>query len=258
MPGLDKMALIIPSVIRIKNLRMNKIVYVFVLAVILSACANGQTKKAEANEITKLNAMEFQEKLKSTPNAVLIDVRTPQEFEKGHLIDALNLNWNGSEFASQLATLDKSEPVFVYCLSGARSGSAAVKMKSEGFTQVYVMPGGMMEWRSKSLPEIAKTASGPGMSMEEYTAKLESDKLVLVDIYADWCAPCKKMKPFLDKIAAEMPEKLVLVRIDADANPELMKKIEINSLPDLKLYKDKTLVWKHNGFMDEKTLREKI
>src|SRR5690606_15549392 len=139
---------IISSVLRIKNLRMYKIVYVFVLALMLNACANGQTNKTEPSEIIKLSATEFQEKITTTPNAIVVDVRTPQEFEKGHIKDALNLNWNGSEFASQLATLDKTEPIFVYCLSGARSGNATAKMKSDGFTQIYVMPGGIMEWRS--------------------------------------------------------------------------------------------------------------
>lgn len=80
--------------------------------------------------------------MKELSNASILDVRTPSEFSKGHLINALNYDWNGNEFDKQIAPLDKSKPVFVYCLSGGRSSSAANKMRSSGFTQVYEMDGG--------------------------------------------------------------------------------------------------------------------
>jgi rhodanese-related sulfurtransferase len=72
-----------------------------------------------------LTASEFLKKMESLPEPAFIDVRTPQEFEGGHLENAINYDWNRTGFQEQTSKLDKSAPVFVYCLSGGRSGAAA-------------------------------------------------------------------------------------------------------------------------------------
>src|SRR5690606_28789779 len=165
--------------------------------------------------------------------------------------NALNLNWNGAEFEQQVATLDKSQPVFVYCLSGVRSRDAANKMREEGFEKVVEMPGGMIEWRANNLPETRKKADTQAMSLTQYQALLYAEKLVLVDFYADWCAPCKKMKPYLEKIAVDQADQVILVRMDADENAALCKELNITALPVLKLYKDNQLVWRNEGYIGE-------
>jgi phage shock protein E len=67
--------------------------------------------------------------------AKLIDVRTPQEFNSGHIDGAINIPVQ--ELSSRMAELDKAQPTVVYCASGARSGSAMGMMKDAGFAQVY-------------------------------------------------------------------------------------------------------------------------
>ena len=94
--------------------------------------------------------------------------------------------------------------------------------------------------------------------MKQYQDLLQSDKLVLVDFYADWCAPCKKMEPFLNSIATDMADRLTLVRIDADANPALCQELGVEALPYLKLYQGAKLAWEHLGFIDERELRSKL
>jgi thioredoxin len=179
-------------------------------------------------------------------------VRTPDEFSKGHLANAHNYDWNGNEFEKQIAPLDKLKPIFVYCLSGGRSSSAANKMRSEGFTQVYEMNGGIMKWRGANLPEATdKTVISNGMSKQQFDALLSSDKLVLIDFYADWCAPCKKMKPYLEEISKDMADKVVVIRINADDNQALCKELKIDVLPVLQLYKNKTLSWTNKGFIEK-------
>lgn len=232
---------------------MYKSIFLFTVTTLVVSCSNGQNQ----SEKTSLSAIEFSEKTKQIADAQIVDVRTPQEFEQGHIENALNLNWNGSEFENQLATLDKSKPVFVYCLSGGRSGAAVSKMRDEGF-QVYEMPGGMMEWRSKNLPETVLKVGSSGMSLEQYKALLHSDKLVLVDFYADWCAPCKKMKPYLEKIAVEMEDKVTLIRINADENKELCKNLNVTALPVLKLYKNNQLTWENLGFIGEEEVLKQL
>ncbi len=217
-------------------------------AILFNSCTHGQTNSAQ----TKLSATEFVHKMTELPNAPILDVRTPDEFLKGHLVNALNYNWNGNEFEKQIALLDKSKPVFLYCLSGGRSSSAANKMRSSGFAQVYEMEGGIMKWRSANLPETThNTAASSGMNKQQFDALIRPDRLVLIDFYADWCMPCRKMKPYLDQIDKDMADKVVVIRINADHNQALCKELMIDALPVLQLYKNKTLIWAHAGFIEK-------
>ena len=204
---------------------------------------------------TSITVEEFEKKL-SDGNAQLIDVRTPEEYNQGHLKGALNYNINSSKFENQLSKLDKNKPVLVYCLSGGRSGSAAEMMADKGFTEVYNMQGGIMKWiaANKKLDEVIVSATNKGMTEADFNQLLKSDKFVLVDYNAKWCKPCLRMTPMLDVFMEKRKEKLVLVKIDADENKNLLRERRIESLPVLELYKDGKLIWKHEGEIDETTL----
>lgn len=224
------------------------------ILLILSACTNGQ------NANYGLTVNEFNDKLKQTPNAQLIDVRTSGEFAGGHLENAINYDWNGDNFESQIKELDKQKPVFVYCLSGGRSASAASSMRSAGFKTVYEMNGGMIKWRAAGLPETSNVSTNQsnGMSLVDYTKLTKSYKKVLIDFYAEWCAPCKKMKPYLDEIANDMKDQVKVIRIDADQNKTLMQELKIDGLPVLVLYNNGNQTWRKDGFVEKAEVLEKI
>jgi thioredoxin 1 len=220
----------------------------FAIVIMLNSCSNGQTQNTKSN----LSATEFADKLKELPMSPILDVRTPEEFSKGHLTTALNYNWNGDEFDKQISNLDKTKPVFVYCLSGGRSSSAANKMRSDGFKEVYELDGGIMKWRAANFPESTDEAAvSKGMSKQQFEALFETNKIVLIDFYADWCAPCKKMKPYLDEIAKEMSGNVEVIRINADDNQSLCKELEIDALPVLQIYTDKKMTWSNVGYIDK-------
>lgn len=226
----------------------NSIFIIALLAIFAVSCTTQQNQLSK----TSLSANEFDGKIKELPNAPIIDVRTPDEFSKGHLANAKNIDWNGNDFENQIASLDKSKPVLVYCLSGGRSSAAANQMRSEGFKEVYELEGGLMKWRSANLPETTdNTTASTGMTKEQFDALMVSDKIVLVDFYADWCKPCQMMKPYLEEIATEMKDKVVLVRINADDNSELCKEMKIDALPVLQVYKNKTLSWNNVGYVEK-------
>lgn len=83
-------------------------------------------------------------------NGLLLDVRTPGEYEGGNIAGSVNLDINGSTFEAALDTLDKSVPVYVYCQSGGRSGRAMEMMKEKGFSEVYNLLGGYGNWPYKN------------------------------------------------------------------------------------------------------------
>ena len=234
-------------------LTMQKHILSLFIALILVLNLRAQTSPSTSI----LPANKFGDQIKTTKDAIVLDVRTQQEFSTGHIEDATNINWNGKQFDSLILKLDKTKPVFVYCLSGGRSAKAASHMRSLGFTNVSELQGGLMQWRAKNLAEIGlKTAQG--MTLGEYETLLESDKLVLVDFYADWCLPCKEMKPYLDRISIENKNEVVVVRVDADLNKELCKSLGVSGLPVLKLYRNKKEIWQQIGFIDEQGVKKQL
>lgn len=235
----------------------NYLIYSFSILTILfsSSCSEPKAQNAK----TELSAEEFSSRIKELPSVPIIDVRTPGEFSKGHLQNAKNIDWNGNSFEDGIAKLDKSKPVFVYCASGRRSSDAADHMRDKGFKEVYELEGGIMKWRSAGLPETTDNSiASEGMSRQQFDELLNNDKLVLVDFYAEWCPPCKKMKPYLDEISNDMADKVIVIRIDADDNRELCKELKIEGLPVLQLYKNKTLIWNNEGFIDKETVVKQI
>ena len=225
---------------------------VIVLLVCGISCGHAQSVA------TALSAKEFAKKIQKNPDAQVVDVRTPSEFRAGHIPDAANIDIRSEDFKTMSSALDKTKPVFVYCLSGGRSSSAAKYFLAQGYREVYEMPGGMMEWRNNDLPEVKLTIASEGMSVPEYEAMLTSGKVILVDFYAEWCAPCKKMKPFLDKISQDMADEVTVIRIDADQNSRLCKALGVSALPVLKIYREGKESWSHTGFIDEAGLRTQL
>ena len=97
-----------------------------------------------------------------------------------------------------------------------------------------------------------------GMTVEDYNKLLKSDKKVLINFYAEWCAPCKKMEPYIAKMQKEDNKDVVIIRLDADKNKTLMDAMKISELPTLFLYDKAEKKWQHSGFISEEDLRKQI
>jgi len=218
----------------------------------LFVSCNGQTN-AKYESIAPMN---FAEKIKTTTQAAIIDVRSPEEFAGQHIDNAINIDWNGDNFDKKIGKYDKSKPIFVYCMSGGRSKKAAEKLSELGFTKIYELQGGIMKWNAAGLSVPSDKIIG--MCSQEYNELLNTDKIVLIDFYAEWCAPCKKMTPFLIKMQKEMADKVTIVRLNADENKTLISQLKIDELPTLFIYKDTKILWKHSGFISEEDLTKQL
>jgi thioredoxin 1 len=210
--------------------------------------------QGQAIDSLVLDASEFKARHDRHPEWQLVDVRTGAEFGKGHIRNALNLDVNGDEFKSQVSALDKSTPVLIYCMSGGRSAKAASWLRSEGFTKVYELKGGMLQWKAQNQPYESMAPAIPGITVNAYEKEIRSQKLVLVDFYAKWCAPCVKMAPEMNALLDQYPGKFRLVKINVDENETVVKKLRIDALPVLILYKDGVVVWSTKGLIDKKEL----
>lgn len=217
--------------------------------IILSiSCSNSQNFKS-------VEVAEFKSTLEKTNNAQLIDVRTAGEYAGGHIDNSTNIDWNGNDFTAQVTSLDKTKPVFVYCLSGGRSKKAAAKLNELGFKDVIELNGGYLAW-NKANPQ--SNVVWTGMTQEEYAKLLTSNKTVVIDFYAEWCAPCKKMAPYLEKMNTELAGKVTILRIDADKNKSLFNALGYQGLPVLLVYKNGKETFKKNEFVNEEELRKAL
>lgn len=114
--------------------------FITISIVALSIYAAAGTQRDVA---TPLSGNAFVQKYSETAGAALIDVRSPAEYDSGHVAGALNINVEDSSFATKIASLDRSKPYFLYCHSGRRSDIAATIMRRAGFTHVYELSGGL-------------------------------------------------------------------------------------------------------------------
>lgn len=207
--------------------------------------------------VKKMSAAEFAEQIKTLPQGVVIDARTPKEFEIGHLKDAANYNVLApEEFEQQIETLDKSTPVFVYCQSGRRSTVAANKLHAAGFDKIYELRGGIKEWRESNLNETTETASH--LTRKQFADLLEGDKSVLVEFYTPSCEPCKKLEKNLDAVAKKKGDAVKIIRINVENNPRLSQDLFVGELPVVHLYKNKHLTWANSGVVKEGVILKQL
>ncbi len=239
---------------------------ILLLTLLLFVSCNSQNKKAENCETATqtsgyvLSADDF-EKKSQEPNAVILDVRTPDEYNSGYIKGAQLMDYFG-DFKDKVDGLDKSKTYFVYCKAGSRSTSAADIMRQKGFKDVYELEGGVMNWENsgKTLEQgsAPAQAQNAGMSKADFDKLLADNKIALIDFNAKWCLPCQKMKPFLDELAGEYQGKALVQKIDVDENKVLAEEMKIQALPLLVLYKDSKEIWRANKFVDKAGLKAEL
>jgi rhodanese-related sulfurtransferase len=109
---------------------------------------------SSSNEATKkVDPVEFSEVI-AQPGVIILDVRTPEEFNAGHIENAININVADSNFSSEVSKLDKNATVAVYCRSANRSAVATKEMAELGFTDMYDMQGGIIDWEAAGGPVV--------------------------------------------------------------------------------------------------------
>ena len=204
-----------------------------------------------------LSPADFQ-KQSNQSNAQILDVRTTGEYQSGHIHQSFLANWNNQkEFLDRVKYLDKSKPVYVYCLSGGRSAAAAQWMRSNGFPAVYELKGGINAWKNASLP-LEGVADIKQLTIQEYKSQLTDNGFVLVDFSAEWCPPCKKMQPVVEQLQKERGNQFKLVKVDGGVNTRIMNELKIDGIPAFILYKNGREVWRKQGMTELEEFKKQI
>ena len=135
----------------------SRLAYFFALVAFTLGCqSTADQQQAGAAEVTsdfqpvvsqRLAPADFATKLETLPNEQLIDVRTPAEYQTGHLAHSVLIDFKGGNFREKMAQLDKHQPVMVYCAAGGRSTATVALLEELGFTEVYELGGGITGWQ---------------------------------------------------------------------------------------------------------------
>jgi phage shock protein E len=123
---------------------MKSLLSVFVASVLILTAQAADPKNITIDEAAKL--------IKEDKNVVVLDVRTPKEFEAGHIKGATNINFQDKEFADRIAKLDKSKTYIVHCQAGGRSAKACEQIKKVELKNVLHMNQGFGKWKEAGQP----------------------------------------------------------------------------------------------------------
>jgi rhodanese-related sulfurtransferase len=125
---------------------MKKVMALIASALLLAGCSS-------SSSTLDLSVTEFSAKV-AEAGVVTLDVRTPGEFAEGFIEGARLIDFQSGNFENEIATLDKNATYAVYCRSGNRSGQAVKVMQDAGFTNVFNMNGGVIDWANAGLPLV--------------------------------------------------------------------------------------------------------
>jgi rhodanese-related sulfurtransferase len=206
---------------------------------------------------TVVSPDEFQ-KGSSATGVQLLDVRTSGEFNAGHLKNALWADWTDQpQFMDRIQYVDKNKPVYIYCLSGARSAAAATWMRQNGYENVIELQGGINAWKKENKP-VEGASAEKQMTLDQYHLKIAAKGVVLVDFGATWCPPCVKMEPVLQDVISEKGNTIQFVRVDGGLHTDVMKELGIEALPVFIIYKNGKETWRGHGVVAKEELLKQL
>ena len=90
----------------------------------------------------------------------------------------------------------------------------------------------------------------------KFDSIIDDSRPVIVDFHALWCSPCKMQSPILKEVAGELGDKVRVIKIDVDQNPEISSRYSVQSVPTLIIFKNGKLIWRQSGVATKSQLKD--
>ncbi len=139
--------------------KRNKWNFSFILVILMgglvsSACQSGNSKNSDqiSGDILAKDAFQMIQDNLNNESLIILDTRTPDEYNRGHLQNSLFIDFSSPSFKLEIEKLDKNKKYLIYCHSGGRSKTTLNMMKKLGFKEAYNMIGGIVAWSKSGYP----------------------------------------------------------------------------------------------------------
>lgn len=227
-------------------------------ATLLSACNSLGQHPEEGGILENISKDLFAQKIKD--DVLILDVRTPDETQLGIIEGATLINIYDDDFETKIDLMEKSKPILVYCASGGRSSQAATILAEHGFMEIYNLEGGLYGWQNAGFPvtQAKSDLTSLKMTEDDLTALIQNEEVMLIDFYAPWCAPCKKMAPIIDEIEEDYAPWVSVERVDVAANPSLGGSFDVSSIPVFAIFQDGKEIWRNTGLTEKTVLKSEL
>ena len=104
----------------------------------------------------------------------------------------------------------------------------------------------------QSIPSYTK------LRMASFKELIQSEKPVLIDFYADWCQPCKVLSPIVKQVKERMGDRVSVLKIDVDRNPQLAQNLSIQGVPTLMIYRKGEQKWRQSGVLSAEAIIQQL
>lgn len=203
----------------------------------------------------------FAEKIKAAPTAVVIDMRTADEFSSGHIPGAMHIDWLWPSRERRIAELDTAASVFLYSRYGEYNSKAESYLLSKGFTSVTTLQGGIVKWRTEKFPLTPVEITPPReleLTFNDFSRLLDLEHAVIVDFYIPWDTNCRKTEPIIDAIALEHRKTVKILRINIDKYKHLATEMGIENIPLLQFYENGNLTGEFEGVASRRMIEQQL
>tara|TARA_B100000214_G_scaffold128347_1_gene91296 strand:- start:9914 stop:10636 length:723 start_codon:yes stop_codon:yes gene_type:complete len=234
-----------------------KRVFFLVQVIFLISCINTYSEITDNIEAQELYSLLHKEE------GLILDVRTLEEFNSGHIEGATNIDFYSNDFIDKLKLIRKDIPIYVYCRSGGRSSRAAIKMGQLGFRKIYNLLGGIKAWEKSEYPlyrtreMTSQKQEMPIFSTAKIDEILKNNNIVLLEFSTEWCLPCKKMKPIIQDIKTTNPT-IKCIYINADRNKPLVENYKVEGIPTFIVFINNVEVFRHIGIISKNELLDHL
>lgn len=224
------------------------------LTLFIFLLVSGITSAGAQSPLNEITLDVFEQKLKASKDAQILDVRSAQEYEENHLPGAINFSVHDSLFHLRVRSLKRDHPVFVYSINNGRSSVVASKLRDLGF-EVYQLPGGIARWLGAGKPVV--TSKPVGIGVEEFNRTISGNQLTLVSVGSKYCGGCAKVAPIITDIE-ERDKELKIVRVELYENRDLARYLDIESVPTIILYKSGRQIWTKSGSITKVDIQDAL